>query len=85
MSTRRDGIFGEGSNSSLGFFRAERKAKVGSCGEELEQKCYCLHVKLPGQVAECYIGSGFFLFCALIARFRARGSSDSGFTGLNQL
>lgn len=37
MPTRRDGIFGKGSDGFLSFFRAERKAKGGSCGEELKQ------------------------------------------------
>lgn len=38
MWTRRDGIFGIGSDSFLGFFRAERKAEAESFGEDLEQK-----------------------------------------------
>lgn len=48
MSTRRDGIFGEGSNGLLGFFRAESKAKVGSCGEELERKALLLAHEVAG-------------------------------------
>lgn len=50
MFTGRDGIFGNGPNSFLGFFRAEREAKVELCGEQLERKVLSLAQKVSGMV-----------------------------------